>query len=87
MDLVVTPAGRVRAVYDELLDLSALGVPRIARASHVEPDAAGRWYADLRPVGGPILGPFRRRSAALAAEQAWLAAHWLTAPGSPVART
>ena len=51
----------------------------IARASHVEPDPDGRWQADLRPVGGPVLGPFDRRSEALAAELAWLEAHWLVA--------
>ena len=33
---------------------------RIRRASHVEPDEAGRWWADLSPVGGPRLGPFAR---------------------------
>ncbi len=29
-------------------------------------------HPDLSPVGGPVLGPFRLRSQALAAEQAWL---------------
>ena len=76
MDLVVDPAGRVRCVYDEAIDLAALGSVSIVRASHVEPDAAGRWVADLAPVGGPVLGPFPLRSEALAAESAWLEAHW-----------
>jgi hypothetical protein len=49
----------------------------ILRASYVEPNATGRWAADLDPVGGPVLGPFDHRSEALAAEQAWLAAYWL----------
>jgi hypothetical protein len=78
MDLVVDPCGRVRAVYAEDLDLSRLGRLSIDRASHVEPDASGRWHADLSLVGGPVLGPFARRSEALAAEAAWLEAHWLT---------
>ena len=43
--------------------------PSITRASHVEPDAEGRWLADLTPVAGPVLGPFDLRSEALAAEQ------------------
>jgi hypothetical protein len=30
-------------------------------------------------VGGPILGPFQKRSEALTAELAWLQQHWLTA--------
>ena len=76
MDLIVDPAGRVRCVYDEAIDLAALGAVTIARAGHVEPDAAGRWVADLAPVGGPRLGAFPLRSQALAAERAWLEAHW-----------
>jgi hypothetical protein len=80
MDLVVDPRGGVRAVYGELLDLAALGRPEITRASHVEPIPGGGWTADLAPVGGPILGPFPRRSAALEAEAAWLGANWLTPP-------
>ena len=59
------------------IDLAALGAPRITRASHVEPDESGRWLADLAPVGGPVLGPFERRSEALEAEVAWLEANWL----------
>jgi hypothetical protein len=42
------------------------------RASHVEPDDVGDWYADLEPVGGPKLGPFKTRRMALAAEIDWL---------------
>ncbi|MBX3427553.1 MAG: hypothetical protein KF688_17875 [Pirellulales bacterium] len=72
MELIVAPAGRIRCVYDEALDLAALGPATIVRASHVEPDAHGRWFADLAPSGGPRLGPFSRRSLALAAEVRWL---------------
>lgn len=78
MELVVTPHGQARCLYDEAFELTALGRIEIARASHVEPDAGGQWWAQLGPVGGPILGPFRRRSAALAAERGWLTAHWLS---------
>ena len=69
MQLVVTPAGAVRCLYDEAIDLAALGRLEITRASHVEPGAGGRWSADLTPVGGPVLGPFDHRSAALEAER------------------
>ncbi|MGD9648926.1 MAG: hypothetical protein AB7U73_24655 [Pirellulales bacterium] len=72
MRLFFTTTGRVCYLYDETLDLSALGQPRIRRASHVEPDEAGQWWADLAPVGGPKLGPFVRRSDALDAEADWL---------------
>jgi hypothetical protein len=77
MDLVITRTGEIRWIYAESIDLTALGQPVIRRASHVEPDAEGRWSADLQPVAGPVLGPFDRRSDALAAEHAWLQEHWL----------
>ena len=77
MELVISPGGRVRCLYTESLDLSSLGAASVRRASHVEPDADGRWSADLDPSGGPVLGPFAKRSEALAAETAWLEAHAL----------
>jgi hypothetical protein len=79
MKLLVKPEGTVRAIYDESIDLAVLGKPTITRASHVEPGAEGRWLADLKPVGGPVLGPFDRRSEALEAEHDWLERHWLLA--------
>ena len=75
MELIMTPTGEVRCVYDETIDLNALGTLAIQRASHVEPATDGRWQADLSPVAGPVLGPFANRSQALSAEQAWLAAN------------
>ena len=81
MELLVTPGGSVRCIYSETIDLHALGLPEIQRASHVEPDANGQWWADLSPVNGPKLGPFTQRSAALAAEHAWLADHWMPSCG------
>lgn len=76
MLLLVDSCGVVRCVYGEAIDLSALGRLSIRRASHVEPDSESGWWADLSPVGGPRLGPFPRRSEALAAERDWLEAHW-----------
>lgn len=75
MTLVVSPSGELRFIYTEALDLSEVGVQQIARASHVEPTSDGHWTADLSPVGGPLLGPFAKRSEALAAEVEWLEAH------------
>ena len=72
MELVVGADGGVTCIYDETLDLRALGKLRITRASHVEPDKEGNWWADMGPSGGPVLGPFRSRSEALAAERGWL---------------
>jgi len=80
MQLIVEPTGRVRAIYSEEIDLAAIGPPEIFRASHVEPDRDGRWHADLRPMLGPVLGPFSCRSEALAAEITWLEQHWLLPP-------
>ena len=77
MQLIVLPDGGVRCVYDETIDLSALGRLGIRRGSHVEPDEDGVWFADLVSVQGPRLGPFERRSEALDAERRWLTANWL----------
>lgn len=75
MQLIINPGGGMRHIYDEALELSELGHAAIARASHVEPDAAGAWWVDLSPVAGPCMGPFECRSAALKAEVDWLNAH------------
>ena len=73
LDLVVCLDGAVSCIYDELLDLRQIGTLSITRASHVEPDAAGDWWADMGPSGGPVLGPYGNRSEALMAEKEWLA--------------
>ncbi|MGA2617888.1 MAG: hypothetical protein ABSF26_09770 [Thermoguttaceae bacterium] len=75
--LNVSPAGQSRCLYTEAIDLAALGSLTIARASNVEPLPDGRWIADLGLSGGPILGPFPKRSDALAAESEWLEANRL----------
>lgn len=80
MILVIAPDGSARALYSETIDLAALGSLAIRRASAVEPDDRGQWTVDLGPVAGPLLGPFARRSEALAAEIAWLEFHRLGIP-------
>jgi hypothetical protein len=77
MVLVIDYQGTIRCLYTEALDLAQLGSLFIRRASHVEPDGQGQWWADLSPVGGLCLGPYRHRSEALAAEQDWLEKHLL----------
>ena len=72
MELVVGVDGMARCIYDEALDLQELGKLQITRASHVEPDSEGYWWADMGPVDGPVLGPFRSRTEALGAERGWL---------------
>ena len=72
MELVVGSGGEVRCIYDEALDLREIGKLQITRASHVEPDLDGNWWADMGPVDGPVLGPFKNRTEALGAERGWL---------------
>ncbi len=83
MTLIIDPAGLVRCLYAEAIDLHTLGELRIARASHIEPDDQGNWLADLSPAAGPILGPFGLRSEALAAELDWLTDHLASLAASP----
>ena len=73
MELVVGVDGVARCIYDEALDLRKFGKLHITRASHVEPDAEGYWWADMEPSGGPVLGPYASRGEALGAEREWLA--------------
>jgi hypothetical protein len=73
---IVIDGPRLRFVYDDALaTLLDLGRAEVRRASHVEPAAGGGWTADMGPVDGPVLGPFRLRGEALAAERRWLADH------------
>ena len=80
IEWVVTTNGETRMVFDDRVDLRSVGRISIRRGSHVEPTLIGHWTADLSPVGGPILGPFDKRSEALAAEVAWLHRNWLIRP-------
>lgn len=77
--LVIEPDGdRLITTYTEEINLNEVGhVRSIKRASQVEPGSDNLWYADMAPLGGPKIGPFERRSDALAMELAWLAA-WMS---------
>ena len=81
MQMVVKPDGTLRCLYGEEIELHAIGKLSIERGSHVEPMIDGQWTADLSPVNGPLLGPFRYRTDALTAERQWLEKHWLFAVG------
>jgi hypothetical protein len=74
MELIVGVDGVARCIYDEALDLREIGKLQITRASQVEPDAEGFWWADMGPVDGPVLGPYGSRTEALGAERRWLLA-------------
>jgi hypothetical protein len=77
MELLIGSEGNIRCIYSEEINLAELGQLSIRRGSHVEPDEHGHWLCYLSPVSGPTLGPFTSRSAALAAETAWLSQYWL----------
>lgn len=76
MNIFISRDGTIQAIYAETIDFRTLGNPKIERASHVEPDQSGNWFAEI--INGPRLGPFARRSDALAAEVNWLIEHRLT---------
>ena len=80
MELVVGADGAVRCIYDEALELRELGKLQITRASHVEPDRDGFWWADMGPVAGPVLGPFKNRTGAFGAERAELVCRDISRP-------
>jgi hypothetical protein len=71
--LSINTEGRICAIYDDrLAGLIAQGKVKIKRVSAVEPTPDGRWTAAM--VDGPVLGPYRLRSEALAAEVEYLKA-------------
>ena len=53
IEIVVSPSGIVRMIFDDQLDVRPIGDVSIARGSHVEPTLDARWTADLSPVDGP----------------------------------
>ena len=69
---IVISGDRLRFIHqDDLAEAMQVGNVATFRASHVEPGEDG-WNIDLRPVNGPVLGPFTRRDTALQAEAKWL---------------
>ena len=86
MIINISPTGTVSMIHsDDLAGLLTEGKATIRRASAVEPTDDGQWTADLKPVSGPILGPFTLRREALAAEVAWIEQHVLGAVSPPKA--
>jgi hypothetical protein len=77
MLMIFDTNGSVSCLYSDILELDQIGRLTISRGSHVEPTLDGQWTADMSPVCGPVLGPYRSRKEALAAEVDWLEANWL----------
>ena len=80
MLMIFDTNGSIRCLYNDTLELDQIGRLTISRGSHVEPTLDGQWTADMSPVCGPVLGPYRSRRDALAAEVNWLEANWLASP-------
>ncbi len=73
VNIFIREDGIIQFIHsDELAPLFQEGKASIRRASSVEPTEDGQWMADLKPVGGPVLGPFTLRRDALAAEVDWI---------------
>jgi hypothetical protein len=77
MILSISSKGDIRGIYTDEFPWRELGKPMVQRASNVEPDHLGLWWADLAVSGGPRIGPFARRADAIAVEVAWLEKHRL----------
>jgi len=75
IDITIQGDRMVFIYTDDLAPLLDEGSATVTRVSHVEPscvDGRHGWTADMTPVDGPVLGPFRTRAAALDAEHVWL---------------
>lgn len=73
MIISVDPNGNMTAIYDdELTDLFQEGSVTIRRASNVEADKNGQWWAEMLDGTGTKLGPFTKRQDALDAEKEYL---------------
>ncbi len=77
--ITIGDGGKLTFIHDDQLfgALEEIGPASIRRASNVEPAAGGGWEADCGVTiaggqPGPVLGPFKTRGEALAAEVAWL---------------
>ena len=65
----------LHAYNDKMIGLRRkFGEGSIRRASHVEPQGC-KFTADMKPMGGPVLGPFDTHQQALKEENAWLRRH------------
>lgn len=73
MRIIIKPNGTIRHIYDERIDLSRIGIAKIQRASHVEPEGL-LWKAYFPEI---VIGPFQKRSEALRAEISYIENHLL----------
>ena len=85
MQIVIKPTGVFIGIYSDSFEYENIGRPQIRRASHVEPDTTGHWFADMSPIDGPTLGPFDKRNEAIDAELEFI--NLMLANSEPLAET
>lgn len=79
---IVVKDGEIRFIHnDGFAIFMDQGIAKTKRASHVEPDDDNLWWADLSPIKGPKLGPFKFRQEALDAEIFWINENHIPKPG------
>lgn len=67
MKVLITPSGKIRAVYSDQIELRDLGPCEIRRAASVEPTSNGMWEI-LSPEGKFLFGNYWKREDALRME-------------------
>jgi len=75
MEIYIDRTGNASCIYDEAINLSAIGAVSIRRASHVEPGRTGRVAGGHGDSRRSQAGPVYRRSEALASEEQYILSH------------
>jgi hypothetical protein len=79
MFVFIEANGDLKFIYCDEVSIAFEESPQSSpRASFVEPTSDGQWTADMSPVNGPVLGPFKLRGDALKAETEWLLNEMMT---------
>ena len=72
----IAPNGDVTTLYTETVDLRVLGELEVSRASNIEYDHAAQGWAIVLKDGTILAETYPSREDALAAEVAYIQAHW-----------
>lgn len=80
------PIGRRASHVEFGGDLSQAALSRcdhatlVAENYRITDEVRNKWFADMTPVRGPVLGPYETRQLALDAETTWLLEHNIPVP-------
>lgn len=72
----------LQAAYEDSLPSATCVLP-VSDGYKIVDTQANKWFADMTPVSGPVLGPFATRDQATAAELDWLDMHNIPLPVTP----